>query len=662
MATKYKTVTYAFDARTTNLATATAIASSTTHTFPAITADIAETSSRTPLSVTLELLFRENTTTQNGPTKVRGGLKIGAVAISTQDKMNGNSGFPGQTGERFLFDFTTYWNTNYTGSTQSIQASIAVEEVTAGNVIQCCAYVHVTYSYDDSVVNNPTRTKTVRYVLGSHHTTLTNVQQEIGVAGTTPPSANQIPILTGASGVLKEASITIKQAFVRLEANDANNGTTAFNFEYQIDAAAVAARGTLNCGQGLATTYVDCFIYDTATFSTTSAHAFKGRGSITGMFANLGAILYVTYTYDEATTTEVTNQGDYGTSLTEDRYINSATDGGDIISVDVYVEEPTTIAIQQCGIEFTHYNDEGAGSETLLVSAGSQVARTYTIPSINNSGAYKFYHRVDHSSGWTLSRGKNTLTFTVSQSTGFRNPRGYSARLIISYSSGKSTQGTGAHKQITHWYLAGLGNINGDGINNAWLWFLNADAPKTPTMPTAYMLESAMLMVNHRMGNTANASHAVAAKRLSGEGNDLGWATVCAHIGGGGNGQGGNKWSPYDITSFFNRYSTVTGKMAIDGARKWMASGNQSGCYIGAELILTFSAITFTVAGTTSFSGSGTETINVYRVDTYERIGTTTITGDGAYSVTAFDDTINVFVEAIDGTTNRGRSRNGTAT
>jgi len=74
------------------------------------------------------------------------------------------------------------------------------------------------------------------------------------------------------------------------------------------------------------------------------------------------------------------------------------------------------------------------------------------------------------------------------------------------------------------------------------------------------------------------------------------------------------------------------------------------------QLYMMYHSITYTVSGTISGSAGGTVTINLYRTGTNDIVLTTTRAGNGAYSFTWYDDVTQVYSEAYEDATHRGRS------
>lgn len=79
---------------------------------------------------------------------------------------------------------------------------------------------------------------------------------------------------------------------------------------------------------------------------------------------------------------------------------------------------------------------------------------------------------------------------------------------------------------------------------------------------------------------------------------------------------------------------------------------------------ITYHTITFTISGTVSgYSGDGSGlTVSIYRADNKEIVGETTTAAGGGYSLTWYDNTIDIFGECREDATHVGRSDNSTAT
>jgi hypothetical protein len=171
MAQRLNYVEYAFATRTTALALATR------HDFSAITVDIAENSSRTFRRVWLEFGWRGTETSATSLTSWLTGIKIDAVAFSDTTVTNTIANSGDQQAEQIFRsgDLSSYFTTNYTGTSHSVQAAL---QIGALGTINLWCKLCVAYEFDDA--SQTTRTKTARIPIESGTATLTATLAEIG--------------------------------------------------------------------------------------------------------------------------------------------------------------------------------------------------------------------------------------------------------------------------------------------------------------------------------------------------------------------------------------------------------------------------------------------------------------------------------------------------
>ena len=204
MAVRNKTIEYAFALSTASVASATA------RDFTQLAAlAIPETTSRTFRSVTLEVSAVDNGTAAASLTAVLIGIALGAVARddATVTQTITNSG----ENQSFLFsrDVTSYFVTNYTGTTMTADCRLTVSGVITSNAT---AKLIITYEYDDG---DTTQIKTVKIPMDGNTGNLTTSFANLGGV------ASQIPAL---DTFLPEASITYRDIFFQM---DTHSGTTA---------------------------------------------------------------------------------------------------------------------------------------------------------------------------------------------------------------------------------------------------------------------------------------------------------------------------------------------------------------------------------------------------------------------------------------------------
>jgi len=659
MATRVKTVEYVFDTRLTNLATNTALGTATRHDFSAITLDIPENSSRVFKSVHIVASWNDANAVTYNVSGVRLGIKLGSTGFTDTDispTAIANSG-DHEYWEQWL-DVTAYFVANFgSGTSQTAQVGIAVATATASNIGgHIAAKLVITYSFSD--VSQTTRVKTVRIPLQSHHTTLTNAAQEFGTTGgTTNAPSNQIPAL---DSFLPENTVSIKQVWIEFLANNASAATTGIAPVYQIDAQTVVTRGTITQALNTGNLFRDVWLLDTTTpanpnyIATNAAHAIKAYCATTARFECFGGILHVTYTYNADATDTVLNSlvMPMPDDDVESNWVQ-ATDGStqNTLWFGPWIEEPGTITIKQSGVQLRVMSPGGG---TLDLFGGGQTARPYTLTALVNAGGSVVTHRVDHSSGWTLARGKNSLLFNMF-TTAAANTTVYGGMLYLNYTSGKSTVDVDAHNHSTSWYLADM-QTSGAVETVRTIATANQCTPDIPE--TNYFLVS----VGYELAFKTSASNVVTvlAEMLSGEHQADGWMDVLKR---------------YAITdaelsttilqgralSMWNRNSFVSGDMNIESPRLYRVCA-ATGTHCMMRMWITHHGITFNKTGTVSGYGGTGVGISVELYDTTDNVKLCAVstTSGGAYSVNWFDDTRTYYVAVREDDNHVGRSANWT--
>jgi hypothetical protein len=642
MATRSNTVSYAFAHDATSLNAATR------RDLSAITVQIDETSSRTFTSVRVEVTCRGNETTGTSMTSRLIGIKIDAVAFSDTTKSETISTTGDQQSFRFVQDVTSYFNTNFTGSSHSVQVGL---QFGALATINHCARLVISYIYDDASAT--TRTKTAYFPLDSAASTLTTTLTEIGT--------NQIPQLTGVGGILPEASITIRDQFLWVMANEGHDsGTTDDQLALGIDAEAETQFGVLE--QALDSSPWMELWWKRTDISAGSAHAFKARSVVTtGRFPQLCAIYVVTYSYDESASTRILN------SLrvpfpNEPGVFGGATSGlQSKTSVVVPIEEPGTITLVQSGV-LGAYNMPNSALSGLNIAVGSQSHRAYTPSTLYNSpaGQQTVCQRFDSGgaagSGITLARGENELTLSWYRTSTGSGAAGYgmSAIALLNYTSDKATAGSGAHNHTIELWGGGT-----DAVGSATY----RDYTFQPSIPESdYWVSCFGLRLDYLQAGRGMVG--LLAERLSGEGLADGWETLLTSGFCVSNETSVNTlWC--NASSRFDRHPADPDarRLAVESSRSWRISSfldgtNGHGGWSAFVALITYHTLTHSVSGTSSgYDSTGASiAVNVHRVDTGELLYQATTSSGGGYSFTAYSNVTQLFAEARQDATHVARS------
>ena len=650
MAIRTKTVEYVHDCTTTS------VTSNTRSTFSSITLTLPETGTRTFLSVMLEVHARGNNTVLASVTQSTLGIVLGAA--STNDAITSYAtDSPGGECQHFRFtrDCTSYFTSNFgSGTTQTFAASVIVTGIATINI---SAKILITYSYDDTDPSANTRVKTVKIPIEGNTGLLTASLVELGT--------NQVPILTGGSGILPEASITVKDLWFEVFAPNAAVATTSFNLNLALDAEAAASFGTLPLTQNAA--LWEYVIWHRPSITTTSTHAFKASSSTASRFAMLGAVMCVTYTYDHSSTTSVMNsielplhaeQGSLGGTTSADQSRMQA---------QFFIEEPGTITLAQSGV-FCSWNMHDNALMTVLVAAGSQTARTYTatLPS-QVAGQQSLTQRVDSGSaqgaGVSIARGLNTFTLNVYSSTSASDTTGsgFGSILYLNYTSSLHASGDGVHNHTTRWLISPMAQFDGTMTMGI------ASGGQPNISESAYWVN--WVGYDSFFMNGGIMAVCYEAEVLSGEGKGDGWQDLRVFIS-----RVPNHFNYYSVPiscyftptdPLFRRHPADPNTTRLDpeGVRKYRYTsiGSQNtgdGGYIDLEMLVTYHAIGISCTRTVSgYTGTGASlTVNLYRDDTKEWLYQATTISGGNYTFTAFDNTINLFAEVYQDSTHVGRS------
>lgn len=641
MATRIKTIEYAFQSRNTSLAAATR------HDFTGITINIPETIVAFR-SVRVVVGCRDTATTATSLTSPLVGIKIGAVAFS--DATLGNP--PGNTGEsgHYIFerDVTSYFTTNWSGTSQTVQVGVQFSGVAT---INQTAKIYITYEYDDTA---STQIKTVRIPIESGVGALTATLAQIGT--------NQIPAL---DTFLPEASKTYRCIWIEAIYNESTVGT-ANDSALGMQVASGTEHLTGVHESGLASSCSGWYVWDqgaTPAWSTASAQAFNARGSTittSSTWNHVAFVLHVTYEFNVSSSSTIINSLVLvlppipipGATASTDENINS---------IDLYIEEPATITQVQSGALVWYSQAAAVGPN---IAFGAQSQRAYTDVSLLFCGASFLTQRTDsggaQGSAWTLARGKNTLKWQVRIGTAGINPSGFGGLLYLNYTSGKSSLGPGAHNQSL---LFNVQNSQASGNNS-----IISAAQMLYIPETDWFRNQLAFLTNNVMGVTSSLNGGVtfevesASGELNGQGFEVQGVLLTvteAELGWYPQASGTALQNPLDWARWNGDPDTV--RMSLTASRRWRVNSIQTGTR-PLSVWLTKHGITFTVSGNITGSAGGTVNINLCRASDGAILKSTSRVGNGSFSITWLDNTENVYIDARESGTALGRSDNGVAT
>lgn len=487
---------------------------------------------------------------------------------------------------------------------------------------------------------SPTRAKTIGFIMTTPATALASAK---------PGSANfTIPAL---DTYLPEASKAYREITVEMLGNThgaASDPTMSMEYD------TAGAHTTGNYESALATSRMVRYCTSPSYFGamdTSTTHSWYIWASTTLTFYHCVCTMYVTYEYDEDSTTDmivaviipVNQQGDIGGSSASPSSLKITIDiqeenisGGQIACVWQWGQAAAVTGMQA---------KIGTGSYVAYTDGGSFYGGG-TIASIRNDSAY------------TLARGKNTLDFLVYR-TGGDNGLGLSGYWRVSYTCDKPAAGTqAANKTIIYTsYVIGTRAANfvlGAQAQQAAyipepLWYMNSWGCFHWVLQTGTASPGAIRMgglldsgapFTRFVGTWIGTSDAEAGWRLITYAPDR-FVWKWANYKGLGLPSGLN--DPSDPTDIYSLWAVAVGAGTVS-------------FFQTLQYVYTYHGITYPVTADVSGSAGGTVTLHLHRESDGERLATTTRTGDGSYTFTWYDNTENVYVDAYEDNTHLGRS------
>jgi hypothetical protein len=639
MALRTKTIEYAF-----NFSTATRTSAATTSFTQIAALAIPETTSRTFRSVILQFFApdAEDTATSTSTIVMSitlGGSGASSATISGQTLVNSGENYS----MMFWRDVTSYFQSSFTGTSHTCDASIAI---TGPQTINHSAKLIITYEYDDSA--ETTRIKTVRIPIDGNNGALTTALTTVG-------QASQIPAL---DTFLPEASKTYRDIFFEVWSHTGTTAATAATMTMRYNGATSLTSGQFSNSTGNTNTpslntdrsiiRIDKLL---GTLGTAGANTVEASvTSTTGCpFNCLGGVLVVTYEYDHDASTTILNSlqipiideaGFMGGPTSADRSRFRAS---------YFIQEPETITLVQSGVLFSCID---AGALTYIFNAGAQTDRTFTHPATARAGCVFHTRRVDSGAlggaGVTLARGLNEFTFEYYATSGTTGNIGSNASgiLYLNYYSGKHADGDGAHAHTTSWIHTGY-------MASTLLQRYQYTPNTVPIInETNYWITSTGFEIVLITSGTASGSLGISlqAEIQSGESQGAGWRDLYTSIYASDAEMGTSViWGR--ARPDFKRYPNDmdSERLSLETSRAFRFDCSLTSVGQVRQLV-TWHSITYTLSGTVTGSDAGTVTIDMYRSDTLEKLDSTSRTGDGSFSFTWYDDTIPLYLIAYDST------------
>lgn len=627
MATRQKTVEYAFNVDNTALATATR------RDLAAITLYLPETTTRTFKSVIVEVNARANSTANFTATLI--GIKLGAVAFSDVTQTVTWTATADHYAVQMLRDVTSYFTTNFgAGASQTCQVGVTFTgEVTIAHSVK----IYITYEYDTA---DNTRVKTVRIPLDSPTAQLTATLASIGTS--------QIPAL---DTFLPETTKVYRAIWLEFQYNDASTAVTDVNLEVALDAE--AGVDICFCEQAASTGVFNKTFWRRDDMTTNATHDLKARSDNTAnRFTLLTVILHVTYEYSLSASSAFIKSLVLPLDSLKQAWDSAAGDETRIWK-EVWIEEPATIAMVQSGIVM-HLAATSTLNVTIQVGAQS-AGRTYVLTAGTvDAGPRPFCHRIDSGgaggASQTLVRGKNVIEIDF-----FKNATGggvcLTGCLYLNYTHGDMSD-DGDGNMSSPWLLF--------GSNDTFTTTREGTQAQTVSLPNATYFVNGVGVEARVMGNFTAASILLGLEQASGENEGAGYVNALAECHLASDAEFGEFPMWGDVSLHYDRWAgDPKARMDPEVARNVLMATQTTNAAMTAMMWVTHHEMTWSIAGNITGSAGGTVNIAAYRTDTGEKIASTSRTGNGAYSMTWYDSTVTCYVDAYEDGTHVGRSADG---
>lgn len=635
MVTRVKTVEYWFPMITTltdNIATA---ATQITITLP--------DTPTTFKSCIVEAIVADVNTALTSVTVRNIQFRLGGAAFTAVN----NTSTLSQGGENFVFlhsaDFTSHFTTNWTGSSMTADCQLTINTGTLG-CRNASIKVSITYEFNDTAT---TQVKTVWIPLDAPRTAL----------GTTKSLVyDTIPAL---DSYLPEASKTYYQITAVVQGNTESGSAT--------DISVSMAVGTVNdftsqlYEKGSTVDYWYRVNADYTAMDTSATDSFYLWASVAD-FDHPQCWLVVTYGFNASTTTSIMN------SLILPMEIDSPMGGTTSSDYqrstrDIWVQESSPTLSR---LAFYCFYDKLAAISGINARVGTGAFLAYTDVTSVVAGSAGFMARND--SAYTLSRGKNSISFDIYNTDA--TDRGYnvSGFWIVNYTSAKPTEGIWAANHTVKY------NYKAVGTSAASIQNIITGTQVILPEPDHFFTSAGLNYLYTSNGGGSPAGVHIGMERLVAEGG-MAWESIYSDIGGSDPETGIRQcWSTarsvlkrWKESSLNNISDTTNNRIGIETARRIrLVLAQNCASHDHLDMYVTYHSITYSVAGSLSGvnTAGGNVTVNLHRAATGEIVFTRTYTPSSttiSYEFVWFDNTQDMYVTAYQDNTHVGRSGTGLA-
>lgn len=612
---------------------------------------IPETTSRVIRSAFV-VFSGQDVITATGGTVNRIQVSVGIDAVANSD-VNDVASSIANSGENIALhwhaDFTSYFVTNFTGTSHAVEM-LWLQSQSTGTTAgyrNVSAELFITYEYDDA---DATHIKSVVLPLES----------PVGALATgalTSIGTNQIPILTGGSGILPEAGITIRDYYFVLEANEANAGVaTDWTLEVALDAEGAFPFGVQECA--LASDRMCRWVWDRigSVPTTTAVHDFKARANALARNNHMSIQLVVTYEFTPPSPGANRTINSIMVPFSFESILGGTVAGDNSrVRLNVRIDEPGTITMRPSGVQL--HLDAAAAIAGLNVRVGSQAYRAYTHNVATACGSAPLQHRFDSGAaggaGVTLARGDNVIDIDVYRTDTADLGIGVSGVLILNYESDTSDGGVSRHARTTWWHF--------NRPTTAAAALLTTVAAVAPVLAESNFVRIAIGWLSYLNDGTALNLFALLLESLAADADGDGWFQ-CSENAQVSDAEVGVRVKWFDARrGFFQRWwaDTEAGRAVIETARRYRLSCTASTRWTSLLMLVTYHSMFYRISGNVTDSAGGTVDLEAYRASDGLFLGSTSRVGNGAYTIDVPVDDL-CYVEARETGSLLGRSDDDT--
>lgn len=629
MAVRLKTVQYAFS-------TLASLANNTLTNLPQLTVTLPETGTKTIKKAWVEVSMDDIITATGGSTTTKTvNLRLAAVAYSSTTNANviANSG---ENVSLFLVrDFTSYFTTNWTGTSMTCDLQLQVNQSTGTTLgqVNVGATLYITYEYDDT---STTQLKTVYIPLNA----------PTGALPTVKTSHDTIPVL---DTYLPELSKVYRNIHIVVEANTATSSTTDFTNTYQLSSLGTQVTGIYE--SSLNTNRFVRYVWNITTYITTNVtHTFNLHSSLANVMNAPQAYLIVTYEFNSSTSTSIMNSVMLPTNI-----IN--TSGSDATTFnkftkDFFVQEDNVVLSKLAAYVYFQGSNTALPGLNAKVGTGSFIA--YNISgNFTVAGNRCFMVRNDAPAGLTFARGKNTLELSMYTTNIGQRGGAWGCLWVVNYTSDKHADGVGVHNKTVRYPYFTQENVT--GVNERTSIDEAMDIPETEYFINDFGMRLST-MTTYSPGINVKVERLIDEGYNMFEGVYVDSTKMTFEMG----------YFQYFIEDkiLFYRWPGDADPFRVNSEvlRRYFAENPGTIAYFMIlEGIVTYHSIDYVVSGNITNSNGGTVNIYLRRTSSGEELKATSRVGNGAYSFIWYDNTEDLYVDAYESTAYKGRSSNGIA-